>query len=389
MTTYADMMALKPLGDPPADRVVAELLDTGQIGSVNELFGTIHTVGQDQDLPASTPPLLREYLQETGRFPEWTDWDRIGNIGRFYARHRRMAGAVQGTAGLIGTYLSPIGAKTLHATHSLDHPQRRLAQSTRLFLGMGDQDAFAHDSTLIPTCQKVRLVHAAVRQLLVRAGTWDTANDGEPVSQLYAYEALLVFSIGTLDAMERLGVTVTPEEEDGFYYAWKLMAHWLGIPESPAPLPDTVAEARVLWHEARDGGTWGPSEDGTVLTAGCVELYESRVPPGLKGFVPAFVRQVLTDKYADMVGVPRSHFERELRAVSGFADRLSALKHRFTERHEDGDHGAGHRGRRGDHHGVHALGEAVEHVGRSLHVTHGPKEYATEGAEPQMPDHIE
>jgi hypothetical protein len=374
------MMALKPLGDPQADRVVADLLDTGQIGSVNALFSTIHTVDQDQGLPATAPPLLRDYLKDTGRFPEWTDWERVGHIGRFYAQHKRTVGAVQGTAGLIGTYLSPVGAKTLHATHSLDHPARRLAQSTRLFIGMGDQDAFARNSTLIPTCQKVRLVHAAVRQLLARSGTWDVSNDGEPVSQLYAYEAMLVFSIGTLDAMKRLGVEVTDEQEDGFYYAWKLMAYWLGIPESPAPLPDTVEAARVLWHEARDGGTWGPSQDGVVLTAGCIELYESRIPAGLKGFVPAFVRQVLTDRYADMVGVPHSHFERELRAASGFLERLTAIKDRFTARHEHSAHGT--------HHGIDALGEAVEQVSKKLTAAPGHAD-APKGAEPQMPDHIE
>lgn len=380
MTTYADMMALKPLGDPQADRVVADLLDTGQIGSVNELFSTIHTVDQDQGLPATAPSLLRDYLSDTGRFPEWTDWERVAHIGRFYAQHRRTVGAVQGTAGLIGTYLSPVGAKTLHATHSLDHPARRLAQSTRLFLGMGDQDAFARNSTLIPTCQKVRLVHAAVRQLLVRSGTWDVADDGEPVSQLYAYEAMLVFSIGTLDAMKRLGVEVTDEQEDGFYYAWKLMATWLGIPESPAPLPDTVEAARVLWHEARDGGTWGPSQDGVILTAGCIDLYETRLPPGLKGFVPAMVRQVLTDKYADMVGVPHSHFDREFRAVSGIKERLSAIKGRFTAEHEHSAHRP--------HHGIDLLGEAVERVSRELPAAHGHTDVA-KGAEPQMPDHIE
>jgi len=380
MTTYADMMALKPLGDPLADRVVTDLLDTGQIGSVNELFSTIHTVDQDQGLPTTAPPLLRDYLKDTGRFPEWTDWERIGHIGQFYAQHKRTAGAVQGTAGLIGTYLSPVGAKTLHTTHSLDHPARRLAQSTRLFVGMGDQDAFARNSTLIPTCQKVRLVHAAVRQLLARSGTWDVANDGEPVSQLYAYEALLIFSIGTLDAMERLGVEVTDEQEDGFYYAWKLMGHWLGIPESPAPLPDTVAAARVLWHEARDGGTWGPTQPGVVLTAGCVELYEERMPPGLKGFIPAFIRQVLTDKYADMVGVPHSDFERELRSASGIKERWNAIMDRFKAKHDSGDHRA--------HHGIDALGEAVERVCEDLSAAHGHGD-VPEGAEPQMPDHID
>jgi uncharacterized protein (DUF2236 family) len=316
---------------------------------------------------------LQDYLEATRHFPEWTDPVRVGHIADFYAQHKRTAGAVQGTAGLIGTYLSPIGAKTLHATHSLDHPARRLAQSTRLFVGMGDPDAFTEHSMLIPTCQKVRLVHAAVRQLLVRSGTWDNANDGEPVSQLYAYEAALIFSVGTLDAMTRLGVTLTEEQQDGFYYAWKLISYWLGIPESPVRLPDSVEEAHALWNEARDGGAWGPTQDGVILTAGCIQLYESKMPPGLKGFIPGFIRRILTDQYADMVGVPRSEFEHGLGA-------LSALKERLTGKHKD-SHDI-------SRDAIDALGAVVEGVSRDVRDERG-KPTTEAGLEPQMPDQID
>ena len=371
MVTYADMLTLKQLGDPLADRVAAELLDTGQISDVNALFRTIATV--DHDVPGNTPPLLRDYLEETQGFPEWTDPDRVAHISAFYAKHRRSADIVLCTTGLVGTYLSPMGAKTLHSTHRLDRPHRRLAQTTGLFLGMGEPDAFTPRSRLIPACQKVRLVHAAIRQLHARSGQWDTARDGVPVSLLYTYGAALVFSIATLDGLQQLGVQVSPVEEDGYYYAWRLIGHWLGLPDRPVPLPDGVGEARALWHEARDAGEWAPSEEGVLLTRSCTELYESYLPPGLKGIVPALLRQTLTDRYADMVDLPHSVHQRGMHQDESVEERL----------HHHSSTGSGHR--RLHHHRDHQLLEALGHVAKKVSCG---SERPHEGTEPQLADHL-
>jgi mpaB/rubber oxygenase-like protein len=310
--TYADLLPLKSQADPVADAVVVELLDAGQVNSVNALFRRVVTA--DQPVPAETPPVLREYLESTRRMPEWVEPARLADTAEFFRHHKAAAAAVQATAGLVGTYLSPIGAKTLHSTHELDQPHRRLSQSTRLFMGMGDQDAFTARSKLIPTCQKVRLVHAAIRQLHLRSGQWDLTGDGMPVSQFYTGGAALIFSVGTLDAMARVGIHVTQREENGYYYAWRIIAHFLGVPDTV--LPETAASAHALWDSGRDS-EWASSHAGIVLTAECIKLYESYMPPGLKGAVPAFLRLALSDKYADMVQIPRSSYDIGANVASG------------------------------------------------------------------------
>ena len=370
MVTYADMLTLKPLGDPPADRVAAELLDTGQVGDVEALLRTVSSIGHD--VPGNTPPLLRNHLEETRGFPEWTDPDRVAHISAFYRKHRRPADTVLCTTGLVGTYLSPVGARTLHSAHRPDRPHRQLAQSTGLFLAMGEPDAFTRRSGLIPACQKVRLVHAAIRLLHTRSGRWDSERDGMPVSLLQTYGAALVCSIATLDGLQQLGVQVSPVEEDGYYYAWRLIGHWLGLPDRPVPLPDGVGEARTLWHEARDGGEWAPSEEGVLLTRSCTELYESYLPPGLKGIVPALLRQTLTDRFADMAGLPHAVHRRGTPPAESVEERL----------HHHSSTGSGHR--RLHHYRDHQLLEALGHVARK--VGRGP-ERSHEGSEPQLADH--
>jgi len=357
--TYQDYLSRKDEGDPVADEVVVQLLDNGQVNSVNKLFRQIETA--DQSPPADCPPVLRDYFESTKKMPDFFEPSMLNDIAEFFKHHKLPAAAVQATAGLVGTYLSPIGAKTLHSTHELDQPHRRLSQSTRLFTGMGDDDAFTPRSRLIPTCQKVRLVHAAIRQLHLRSGKWDRDKYGMPVSQYYTGGAAIVFSAGTLDALKRLGVNVTAREEYGYCTAWAIIAHYLGVPDEI--IPREVDQVYGLWYSARDE-EWAPSDEGILLTEECIKLYDRYVPPGITA---AFVRRALSDKYADMVKVPESAL---FDTGADFASTADSLFGRTPVGNNDIVKTA-----------MGKLGEAVEKVSREA-FTHGQE------TEPQMTDRI-
>ncbi|GAA4951713.1 oxygenase MpaB family protein [Streptomonospora halophila] len=356
---------LRDLGDPLADEVVRELLDEGRINSVNNLFREIGAA--DSPIPGQTPGALREFFESTRAFPDWVEDSRLRDTASFFRHHHMAASAMQATVGLVGTYLSPVGAYTLHSTHRLSHqPHRRLSQSTRIFMGMGDSDAFTEHSKLVPTCQKVRLVHAAIRELHRRSGEWDYEAMGMPVSQLYTAGAALVFSVGVLDGMENIGLTVDRDEAEGFMYAWAIVAHFLGVPDTYIhEAMSSHTRAADLWHEGREH-EWASSEEGILLTRECIDLYESYMPPGLEGAVPAFLRQALSDRFADMVEVPTSAFDLGADAASVGASTLlgSPVGHNPVS-----DEVIGH------------LGKAVERVCREAFT-------AGQETEPQMADRI-
>ncbi|QBI55540.1 oxygenase MpaB family protein [Streptomonospora litoralis] len=363
---YADFAReLRDLGDPLADEVVKELLDDDQVNSVNNLFRQIDTA--DSQIPAQTPAVLREYFETTREFPDWVEDTRLADTADFFRHHHLPASAMQATVGLVGTYLSPVGAYTLHSTHQLSHqPHRRLSQSTRIFMGMGDSDAFTDHSKLVPTCQKVRLVHAAIRELHRRSGEWDYDGMGAPVSQLYTAGAALVFSVGVLDGMENIGLSVDQNEAEGFMYSWAIVAHFLGVPDKYIKeAMSSHGRATELWHEGREY-EWAPSDEGRILTRECIDLYESYMPPGFEGAVPAFLRQALTDRFADMVDVPTSAFDLGADAATlGTATLLGGpVGHNPVS-----DEVVGH------------LGKAVERVCREAFT-------AGQETEPQMADRI-
>lgn len=212
---------------------------------------------------------------------------------------------LQGTVGLIGTYLSPTGAFTLRSTGRLGGvkgPGRRLSQSSRLFIDMGNKDAMT-DGTLKASVTKVRLVHASVRQLHKKSGEWDYPKWGEPVSQKYTTGAACVFSTQILQAMKNLGMQVSRDDAHGFICAWHYINHYLGTPQKWL-LPKNADEVERLWNAERDK-EWKKTEDGVYMTKQAVDFYKQFFPDPIthEAFI-AMIRHAMTDKYADMAGLP-------------------------------------------------------------------------------------
>ncbi|GAA1296431.1 oxygenase MpaB family protein [Saccharothrix xinjiangensis] len=302
--TYRD--ALSSMGDPRADAAVAELVDAGRFdpGTADPLSG----LGR----PGDAPP-VRVFLEGTPRLPPWVRPERLRRIASFFRRRGPGLAAVQATAGVVGTYLSPPGARALRAAHELGLPHRRPTRVARLLTGLADPEAFS-GARIVPLCSRIRLAHAAVRRLLPRAGRWDGASP--PLSQLDVAGAVLTLSVGGPDALDRVGVPTTAEEREDHHYAWRIVAHFLGVPDEY--LPDSAAEARELWDEVRDH-EWGASEAAVQLTRATIGGYQEHVPADLRAAVPGFVRRALTDEHADLAGVPEGGFDDRVLAALGAA----------------------------------------------------------------------
>ncbi|MGC0417336.1 oxygenase MpaB family protein [Embleya sp. AB8] len=304
-TVAVELAAANQVGDPKADALVSDLIANREVDGVNALFRTIGTLKPDSDL-SRLPERLAQFLREAaGPPPDWSEADVKAAEG-FFGHHHGTASMLQGTVGLIGTYLSPTGAFTLRSTGRLggvQGPGRRLSQSSRLFLDMGDTNAL-RDGTLAANVTKVRLVHASVRQLHKASGEWDYAKWGEPVSQKYTVGAACVFSTQILQGMRNLGIDVAKDDAHGFVCAWHFVSHYLGTAEKWL-LPKDADEVERLWNQERDK-EWKKSDDGLFMTAQAVEFYRGLLKPGAADAYLALTRVALTDKYADLAGVPKS-----------------------------------------------------------------------------------
>ncbi|MFF8605745.1 oxygenase MpaB family protein [Streptomyces sp. NPDC015346] len=301
----AEMEAASKVGDPEADALVSDLIDNREVDGVNHLFRTINKLGKGQDY-SQLPERLAEFMSRAEADPPgWSPADVKAAEG-FFAHHHGEVSMLQGTVGLIGTYLAPTGAFTLRSTGRLggvEGPGRRLSQSSRLFVDMGNKGAMT-DGTLRASVTKVRLVHASVRQLHKKSGEWDYAKWGEPVSQKYTTGAACVFSTQILQAMRNLGIDVSKDDAHGFMCAWHYVNHYLGTPEKWL-LPKNADDVEQVWNQERDK-EWKKTDDGLFMTAQAIKFYRELLPPAVSDAFIAVIRVGLGDKYADMAGVPKS-----------------------------------------------------------------------------------
>jgi hypothetical protein len=310
-------VALDPLaleGDPLADQVIADLVATDSIAAVNAVLD--HLRGNDTPIPEDLPASVRDYLIATDNPPDWADQDRIARAREFFIDDGVHVASVLSYGAMVNCYAQPRPSKLLRLTHRLDHPHRRLSETSQFVLHMMATDPFGDSGSFVPTIQKTRLIHAAVRHFVAESGEWDAATDGVPICQQDLLGALMIFSVQVIQGMRRIGVEVTETEAEDYYYVWRVAGSMLGI--RTAIIPETLADAEEFSKDQVES-TYGPSPDGIALTRGLLDTYEELVPGKVfDGVVPAMVRQVVNPDVADWLQVPKSRgWTRFVKAATG------------------------------------------------------------------------
>ncbi|WP_433272814.1 oxygenase MpaB family protein [Actinosynnema sp. CS-041913] len=316
--------ALKFQGDPFADAVIADLVATNRVGVVNEVLE--HFRANDQPIPDDLPESVRAFLVATDNPPEWADLDRVARAYDFFVDDGVHVASVLTFGAMVNCYAHARTSRVLTLTHGLDQPHRRLSETSQFVMNMMGRDAFGSGGAFVPTIQKTRLIHAAVRHFLTESGRWDVEADGVPVCQQDMVGGLLIFSVQVVEGMRRIGIAVTEQEASDYYYVWRVTGAMLGIPAES--LPESVEDARELSATLVEAA-YGPSSEGVALTRHLLTTYERLFPGELfDGIVAAMVRQVVNPEVADWMEVPHS------RGWSGVV-RAGTRLIRAMERSED------------------------------------------------------
>ncbi|MCW2898678.1 MAG: hypothetical protein JWO67_943 [Streptosporangiaceae bacterium] len=319
--TGAYMDALRLKGDELADATVEALFTDGQVGRFNTLMRWFTTSGQP--LPEDLPPAARDYLEATATPPEWVDWAIMEQARQFFIDNDVHISTALSFAAMPACYVIPHVARLLSATHSLAYPARRMAETGQFTVYLMQPQAFEAGGRFLPAAQKVRLLHASIRRHLSQEGLWP-----EPVAicQEDMLGGLMMFSIQVLDALHRLGIRITSQGAEAYYYAWRVVGAILGC--DPATIPADLQAARefsdryMLRH-------MGPSPEGADLTRQLIDMYEQVVPGTLLDpIVPALVRFLIGDTSADWLQVPRSRWDILVKT----APALLGVLERFEDR---------------------------------------------------------
>ncbi|AZM92343.1 MULTISPECIES: oxygenase MpaB family protein [Streptomyces] len=322
--TPASLDALRTQGDELADATVTTLFERGEVAKFNTLMRYFSTVGQE--LPDGLPDVAREYLHATSRAPDWVDWSEMEKARLFFTDNNVHISTALSFASMPACYVLPHVAKLLSATHSLKYPSKRMAETGQFTVYLMRPDAFEAGSRFIPAAQKVRLLHASIRHHLAREDRWDTGTLGTPICQEDMIGGQMMFSIQVLDALHRLGIHMSNEGADAYYYAWRVVGAFLGVDQAHAP--QTLQEARAF-SDLYMTRHMGPSEEGAHLTRQLIDLYEEVVPGTLfDPVVSALIRYLIGDTCADWLQVPRTSWDTLVKAAPALLGVLETLEDR-------------------------------------------------------------
>ncbi|WP_405802759.1 oxygenase MpaB family protein [Streptomyces sp. NBC_01187] len=322
--TEASMDALRQAGDEFADATVAALFERGEVGAFNALMRYVSTAGAP--LPDGLPDVAREYLEATRVPPAWVDWSEMEKARLFFTDNNVHISTALSFASMPACYLVPHVAKLLSTTHGMKYPSKRMAETGQFTVYLMRPDAFEAGSRFIPAAQKVRLLHASIRHHLKSENRWDAEAHGRPICQEDMIGGQMFFSLLVLDSLHRLGIHMSTEGAEAYYYAWRVVGAMLGVDQ--ATVPRTLDEARRFLdlYMVRH---MGPSVEGTHLTRQLIDLYEEVVPGALfDPIVSALIRYLIGDTCADWLHVPRTPWDTLVKAAPHLLGVLETIEDR-------------------------------------------------------------
>ncbi|MEV5355645.1 oxygenase MpaB family protein [Streptomyces sp. NPDC086081] len=320
----ASMDALRQAGDELADATVATLFERGEVGTFNTLMRYVSTAGAP--LPDGLPDVALEYLRATSTPPAWVDWAEMEKARLFFIDNNVHISTALSFASMPACYVVPHVARLLSATHGLKYPAKRMAETGQFTVYLMQPDAFEAGSRFIPAAQKVRLLHASIRHHLKRADRWDTTTQGVPICQEDMIGGQMFFSLLVLDSLHRLGIHMSTEGAEAYFYAWRVVGAMLGVDQDT--VPKTLDEAREFLDRYMIRHM-GPSAEGAHLTRQLIDLYEEVVPGTFfDPIVSALIRHLIGDTCADWLQVPRTPWDTVVKAVPHLLGVLETIEDR-------------------------------------------------------------
>jgi len=303
--TDAALEPLRTVGDPDADRVVAELFDRGEnvVHAVNLLM---RDLVENTDVPARSLPAEARRFFQGERLPAWADAGKLAAGQGVFHRYGPLTILLLNTYSLPICYAAKKGVQVLARTGRLSsNPRRRITETAQLVIDVmapGGLDPTSEAGAGLRTAQKVRLMHATIRRLIADDPTWDP-DFGLPINQEDLLGTLMSFSVATLDGLARLGVALSAAEVDAYMHTWNVVGAVMGVREDL--LPASYAEGRALADRIAERH-FAACPEGQALTRALLDMMEHMVPGTAFDGVPAeFVRYFAGDRVADLLDVPR------------------------------------------------------------------------------------
>ncbi len=315
-------------GDPVADTLAAELLQGGSRAPFERALAK--GIGAVPD----ASPALRAFFAEVDHVPDWVNPHLLRVGARTYQRTGQSMMFVLSAWSLMNGYHSSAAVKPLMATRQLDAAApRRLAETGRFLVEVCQTGGLHRFAPGLQTAVRVRLMHAIVRQVLLRKADWRTADWGVPINQADMVGTVLEFSLLLLEGCRMMGFHFEPHESEAVVHLWRYVGHLSGV--HPDLLDELTSEARgVRFAEMVKLVQPGPDQDSIDLAAALRVVPETLATGRVERlFVPFVIRyhDGLTrafngDRVADALRIPNPRWKLMIHPTRAFIGTMERLR---------------------------------------------------------------
>jgi hypothetical protein len=335
--TPAFLSQMRQTGDTLADQTIQVLFEEHGIDAVSHVLEGL--IVNDQSLPAKPPHLStrannawRKYFARSGILPDWARPALIEKGEQVYMEHGMTGFSILGCASLPEAYATDYAAKVLGITQQLErHVRRRIYETTQFVIDVMSGGGLRPRGKGIRAAQKVRLMHAAIRHLILTAAKTYPANAhpctlsqallrsrwpkryGMPIHQVAMSMAVLSFSYIVLRSLRKLGVGLRAEQETAYLHCWNVVGYVMGVhPDLLLSRPESMDEAQRLYDCVWPSSIAETSE-GRLLEKTLLDYLEGFIPITaflLRPVPRMLTRELLDERTADLLGVTLSWVER-------------------------------------------------------------------------------
>jgi hypothetical protein len=275
--------------------------------------------------------LLDEWVQAGPNLPSWADPKLIESGQRFFNNWDLAICTALFTACLPSAYAGWRGVAVLAHVSQLAEQgtvARRIGETGQMLLDITKRGALERGGIGYKRIVLVRVLHEAVREVLLGedapGGDWPAAN-GVPVNQEDLLATLMTFTVIVFRALDRMGIKVTPGDQEAYLHLWAVAGDLLGITEAKLLCQPPDADSLTTRFQE---SLQGPSDDGAYLMSVLLREMELAMPLGWLRVPRTVVRFLIGDQVADMIKVPgAAWWSSALPAAAGLNRRL----HRYPK----------------------------------------------------------
>jgi len=309
------MDAMRLEMDPQADAVVRAIYEAGAVDGVNcLLMDPKRRRGPDVGVPPEVRRIVEAYMDQTDDLPAWADRAKLQQAEHLFSRHGLLASVILCCASLPECYLDALDVPVLASTTQLEnHVAERILQTSLMVVSVMQPGGMVRGGLGVNHTQRVRLMHAAVRHLILqrsrsRPGPGAAPEQmpppiparGRPINQEAMAFVILTFSYVGLRSMERLEIEVSDAEREAYVHAWSVIGSIMGVKEDY--LVHSYDDASRVF-ELIKARRRGASPEGQALTAALLAWMEEEMPSLLRGLPREMMCRLMDAKDLPLLGL--------------------------------------------------------------------------------------